>query len=125
MIHDQRQTILEMVAERTFPGCMRNLHAAHFAGLFGEIRVHILQDSKAKAGDGSQPPVAFDVSLSESAGSRSLDRLVSLLFFHQSEGQRWITLDFSLNISLPGSFAPRKAPENLSECAVFSCHLQI
>jgi hypothetical protein len=31
----------------------------------------------AKVGDGSQPPVTFDLSLSESAGARSLDRLFS------------------------------------------------
>jgi hypothetical protein len=29
-----------------------------------------------KVSDGSQPPMTFDLSLSESAGSRSLDRLV-------------------------------------------------
>jgi hypothetical protein len=29
-----------------------------------------------KVSDGSQPPVTLDLSLSESAGSRSLDRLV-------------------------------------------------
>src|SRR5664280_2878524 len=32
--------------------------------------------SNAKVSDGSQPPMTFDLSLSESAGSRSLDRLV-------------------------------------------------
>jgi len=32
--------------------------------------------SLAQRNDGSQPPVVFDLSLSESAGSRSLDRLV-------------------------------------------------
>ena len=31
-----------------------------------------------KVSDGSQPPMTFDLSLSESAGSRSLDRLVRL-----------------------------------------------
>jgi hypothetical protein len=30
--------------------------------------------AKAKVTDGSQPPLAFDSSLSESAGFRSLDR---------------------------------------------------
>ena len=30
----------------------------------------------AKVSDGSQPPLTFDLSLSETAGSRSLDRLV-------------------------------------------------
>ena len=33
----------------------------------------------AKVSDGSQPPMMFDLSLSETAGSRSLDRLVRLL----------------------------------------------
>jgi hypothetical protein len=32
--------------------------------------------SNAKVSDASQPPVTFDLSLSESAGSRSLYRLV-------------------------------------------------
>jgi hypothetical protein len=32
--------------------------------------------ANAKVSDGSQPPTTFDLSLSESAGSRSLHRLV-------------------------------------------------
>ena len=32
--------------------------------------------TNAKVSDGSQPPLTFDLSLSESAGSRSLDRFV-------------------------------------------------
>ena len=37
-----------------------------------------------KVSDGSQPPLTLDLSLSESAGSRSLDRLVRLCVFEQS-----------------------------------------
>jgi len=38
------------------------------------MRLHVT--TNAKVSDGSQPPMTFDLSLSESAGSRSLDRLV-------------------------------------------------
>jgi len=37
--------------------------------------------SNEKVSDGSQPPVTFDLSLSESAGSRSLHRLVGQFEF--------------------------------------------
>jgi hypothetical protein len=37
--------------------------------------------SNAKVSDGSQPPMTFDLSLSESAGSRSLHRLVGQFEF--------------------------------------------
>ena len=48
------------------------------------VRVMMLADRlkhppNAKVSDGSQPPMTFDLSLSESAGSRSLHRLVRLL----------------------------------------------
>jgi hypothetical protein len=36
----------------------------------------VLMSPNVKVSDGSQPPVALDLSLSESAGSRSLDRRV-------------------------------------------------
>jgi hypothetical protein len=36
-------------------------------------RAHMTND---EVSDGNQPPVMFDLALSESAGSRSLDRLV-------------------------------------------------
>ncbi len=37
-----------------------------------------VNSANAKVSDGSQPPVTLNLSLSESAGSRSLDRLVRL-----------------------------------------------
>jgi len=49
------------------------------------IRMHRLEKPNAKVSDGSQPPMAFDLSLSESAGSRSLDRLVELSRFAAGE----------------------------------------
>ena len=42
------------------------------------IRDKLLHGANAKVSDGSQPPVTLNLSLSESAGSRSLDRLVEL-----------------------------------------------
>ena len=44
--------------------------------------------SNEKVSDGSQPPMAFDLSLSESAGSRSLDRLLGFLS-QQSRTSLW------------------------------------
>ena len=44
VIHDHRPTILEMRAKRTFPGFIRNLHAAHFAGLFSGVSIHKSRD---------------------------------------------------------------------------------
>ena len=38
--------------------------------------IHVLDTPNAKVSDGSQPPMTLNSSLSESAGSRSLDRLV-------------------------------------------------
>jgi len=37
---------------------------------------YILSPFNAEVSDGSQPPMTFDLSLGESAGSRSLNRLV-------------------------------------------------
>ena len=45
--------------------------------LLGAFVSHkIATPPNAKVSDGSQPPVTFDLSLSETAGSRSLHRLV-------------------------------------------------
>jgi hypothetical protein len=40
------------------------------------LRTGFIFMPNAKVSDGSQPPMTFDLSLSESAGSRSLHRLV-------------------------------------------------
>ena len=48
---------------------------ASFSEIVGMVRPN------AKVSDGSQSPVAFDLSLSESAGSRSLHRLVGQFEF--------------------------------------------
>ena len=46
----------------------------------------------AKVSDGSQPPVTLDSSLSETAGSRSLHRLVGLFSFFLDWGERHATI---------------------------------
>ena len=67
------------------PAASNRLRSSPISALFGEekSRFIILQSCrrrKKKVSDGSQPPMTFDLSLSESAGSRSLDRLVGLAF---------------------------------------------
>jgi hypothetical protein len=57
----------------------------------GELKLVFIMNLKvsppnAKVSDGSQPPMTFDLSLSESAGSRSLDRLVRQF----GEGQKLV-----------------------------------
>jgi len=51
-------------------------HLGQASGFFGGSCDIALFAANAKVSDGSQPPVTFDLSLSESAGSRSLNRLV-------------------------------------------------
>jgi hypothetical protein len=45
--------------------------------------------SNVKVSDGSQPPMALNLPLSESAGSRSLHRLVLLVFGHLGSIVSW------------------------------------
>src|SRR6202035_785853 len=40
MKHDHSRTVLEVMAKRTLPSFLRNLHPAHLAALLAEITVH-------------------------------------------------------------------------------------
>jgi hypothetical protein len=46
----------------------------------GEFHARDMKWLNGKVSDGSQPPMALDLSASETAGSRSLDRLVRISF---------------------------------------------
>jgi hypothetical protein len=48
MKQDHRQAILEVVAMGTLPSVLRNLHAAHLAGLLGKVSAHMWWHSNAK-----------------------------------------------------------------------------
>ena len=71
----------------------------------------------AKVSDGSQPPMTFDLSLSESAGSRSLDRLVPAIRNPWAKRRRPCVLR---NTAATGLAIPRQQSSKIIGCTIIA-----